>query len=107
MKNLYFTLLGFLSVCLSPTYLQAQIPNGTLEQWVTDVDGNVNPVGWETSNNSPDVSVEPDSPACEGQKAMKVKASSVAGFGIPGFAALGFHSTARPTSLHMCLKATV
>jgi hypothetical protein len=107
MKTFYFLLFSFLILCFSFTRLQAQIPNSGLENWALDVDTNLDPVGWKTSNNYPSVGVEPVTPACVGSKAMRVKPLSTGGITIPGFASLGFLSTLRPTSLHMCLNATV
>jgi hypothetical protein len=106
MKQLYLLLLAIIVFCF-PAALQAQIPNSGLENWTYDVDTNYNPVGWETSNSYPMVSVERVPSLCEGSFAMKVKANDVSGFGIPGLASLSFASSERPTSLRLCIRSTV
>lgn len=60
-----------LVVCATMSF--SQIPNPGFENWATDVDGNNNPVSWETINSFPIVSVEPVTPGHGGTYAMKVK----------------------------------
>jgi hypothetical protein len=86
----------------------AQIPNGGFEAWTADPDSNVNPVGWETTNSFPLVSVEPYSPACDGNFALRVKTID-AGFALPGVAQLhmaGAFAKA-PTTFSACVKSTI
>lgn len=44
----------------------AQIPNNGFELWSTVPTGNLDPAGWETTNDDPDVSVEHYTPAKAG-----------------------------------------
>lgn len=91
------------SVCLS------QIPNAGFENWTTDVDGNNNPDGWLTLNNSPSVCVEPATPSHGGSLAMKVKTLDLTVTTIPGIAfvetAYAFSET--PKKFGAWVKSTI
>jgi hypothetical protein len=85
-----------------------QIPNAGFENWVTDPDSNRNPVGWETTNSFPMVSVEPVSPGFHGNYAMRVK-TVFAGFPIPGVAILQtpYNFAQAPTRFTAMVRSTI
>jgi hypothetical protein len=85
-----------------------QIPNAGFEAWVADPDSNYNPVGWETTNSFPLISVEPVTPGCEGSFAMRVKTIN-AGIPLPGVAKLQTANsfTKAPTTFTACVKSTI
>jgi hypothetical protein len=85
-----------------------QIPNGGFENWVTDADTNFNPVGWETTNSYPLVSVDRVSPGFQGSFAMRVRTIN-AGFTLPGVAKLqtALPFGARPTQFTATFKSTL
>ncbi|MEW6510382.1 MAG: T9SS type A sorting domain-containing protein [Bacteroidota bacterium] len=86
----------------------SQIPNAGFESWETDPDSNQNPVGWQTTNSYPLVTVERSSPGWQGSYAMKVKTVN-AGFPFPGVAMLetGFPFTAQPARFSAYVKSTI
>lgn len=85
----------------------AQIPNGGFESWATDIDNNLNPVGWETINSSPEISVSQFTPAYAGNFSMKVEPFNAGFVIIPGFAMINFPYTSRPTNFKACIKADI
>jgi hypothetical protein len=88
--------------------LFAQIPNGGFENWVTDADTNLNPVGWETTNSYPQVTVDRVSPGFQGNYAIRVRTVD-GGFPFPGVAmlhtALPFGT--RPTQFTATFRSTL
>lgn len=88
--------------------LFSQIPNAGFESWETDPDSNFNPVGWQTTNSFPIVNVEPFSPGCQGNYAMKVK-SVDAGFFFPGIAILetAYNFDRNPEKFSACVKSNI
>lgn len=87
----------------------AQIPNGGFESWNTDVDGNINPNSWETTNDisSGFTSVTQYTPAYVGSYSMLVKSWN-SGFGIiGGVSSVSFPYTQKPTYLKACIKTNV
>ncbi|HCV43014.1 MAG TPA: hypothetical protein DGH68_05985, partial [Bacteroidetes bacterium] len=97
-----------LTAVLACGTLQAQIPNAGFELWVTDPDSNNNPVGWQTTNSLPLVNVEPYSPGCQGNYAMKVRTLNP-GFPFPGVAFLqvAYNFSQIPTRFSACLKSNI
>ena len=85
----------------------AQIPNSNFEDWETDINGNLNPLLWETTNDAPSVSVEQYSPACSGDISMLVKPFDAGGFILAGISYTDFAFNLRPTQITACIKATV
>ena len=98
----------FLIVALFSSLSFSQIPNAGFESWETDPDSNFNPVGWQTTNSFPIVSVEPSSPGCQGSYAMKVKTLNI-GVPFPGIALLqtAYSFSETPTKFAACLKSTI
>ena len=96
-----------LVVCATISF--SQIPNPGFENWATDDDGNNNPVGWETTNSSPTVSVEPVTPAYGGTYAMKVKTFELSTIIIPGIAIAQAPYTfvQTPTKFSAWVKSTI
>jgi hypothetical protein len=87
----------------------AQIPNGGFENWNTDVDGNINPNSWETTNDigSGFTSVTQYTPAYVGSYSMLVKSWN-SGFGIiGGVSSTSFPYNQKPTYLKACIKTNV
>lgn len=87
----------------------AQIPNGGFENWNTDVDGNINPNSWETTNDigSGFTSVTQYTPAYVGSYSMLVKSWN-SGFGIiGGVSTISFPYSQKPTYLKACVKTNV
>jgi hypothetical protein len=108
MKTIYKSLLIAFASFILLTPLRAQIPNNDFLNWTLDVDSNLNPDGWETSNLYPDISVLPASVVCDQDISMRIRTLLLGGsFVIPGFASLGFHSSLRPTCLSFSIKANV
>ncbi|NVO01580.1 MAG: T9SS type A sorting domain-containing protein [Bacteroidetes bacterium] len=99
-----FILAAFFIVSLS---LNAQIPNQGFETWVTDVDGNVNPAGWETTNSFPDISVSQYTPAYAGSFSMLIKTFDPGFMTLPGFASFGFPYNLKPTKINACIKTNI
>jgi hypothetical protein len=106
MKLKYF----FFLICIAAfTKLNiAQILNSGFEDWETDLDGNYNPVGWQTTNSFPIVTVEPYSPGCQGNYAMTVKTVDV-GISFPGIAILetAYNFVQKPTKFFVCVKSNI
>jgi len=86
-----------------------QIPNAGFENWATDVDGNNNPVDWETINSFPDVSVEPFTPAHSGSFAMKVKTLDLGIIKLPGIAIMQakYSFAQTPTKFGAWVRSTI
>ncbi len=86
----------------------SQIPNAGFENWETDPDTNYNPVGWQTTNSFPLVNVEPYSPGCHGNYALKVKTLNP-GFPFPGVAFLqvAYNFGQLPTRFSACVKSNI
>ncbi len=95
-------------VIFYPIISFCQIPNSGFEDWVTDPDSNSNPVGWQTTNSYPIVNVEPVTPGCSGNFALKVKTVNI-GLTIPGAAILetAYNFTQRPTKFTACVKSNI
>lgn len=88
----------------------SQIPNGGFEDWITDLDSNYNPVGWETTNSYPTINVEPFSPGWQGNFAMKVKTVDLGfGFSFPGIAILEtpYNFAQAPAKLSAYIKSNI
>ncbi|MBF8247901.1 MAG: 5'-Nucleotidase domain protein [Bacteroidetes bacterium] len=87
----------------------SQIPNAGFENWVTDADTNYNPVGWQTTNSFPVVTVERFTPGFQGSYAMKVKTISYQGFSFPGVAILQnrYSFTQIPAKFSAYVKSTI
>ncbi len=98
----------FLFIILIYSLAFGQIPNGGFENWETDPDGNYNPVGWQTTNDFPIVNVEPYSPGCQGNYAMKVKTLNF-GIPIPGIATLevAYNFNQIPTRFSACVRSNI
>jgi hypothetical protein len=101
-----FTIIFFLALFSHEAI--GQIPNGGFENWVTDADSNLNPVGWETTNSYPLVNVDPVSPGFQGNYAMRVRTIN-AGLTFPGVAMLQtpFPFGGRPTQFTATFRSTV
>ncbi len=107
MKSTSTLLFIFLISCLASLRLSAQVPNGGFENWVLDINGDLNPVDWTTTNSSPDVSVSQYTPAYSGNYSMKVEAFDP-GFGVfAGLATIDFPYSQQPDQLTACLMANV
>lgn len=106
MKNIFSIILLIECIFISNSF--AQIPNAGFEDWVTDQDGNNNPVGWQTTNSFPIVTVEPYSPGFQGNFAMTVKTVNV-GIVFPGVAYVenSYNFTQRPTRFYAHLKSNI
>ncbi len=106
MKIIIFFLLFFVSIFTG--FSLAQIPNSGFENWEIDPDGNNNPVGWQTTNSTPIITVEPYSPGCQGSYAMKVKTIN-AGFALSGVATLmtAFNFSQRSAKFFACIKSNI
>lgn len=104
MRSIYIIL--FVIIFYSQSF--SQFINVGFEDWVTDPDGNNNPVGWQTTNNFPLVNVEPFSPGCNGSYAMKVKTLDI-GFPFPGVAILetAYNFSQVPTRFSACVKSNI
>lgn len=89
--------------------LIGQITNPGFESWVTDPDGNINPVGWQTTNDFPVVSVEPFGPGCQGENAMKVKTLDMGLIALPGIAIMeaAYDFDKIPSKFGACVKANI
>lgn len=85
----------------------AQIPNSGFELWETDPFNNLNPTGWETTNDDPDISVEQYSPAKQGNYSMRVFAFDPGFIPIGGIATTVFPYTLRPSTFNGWVKSTV
>ena len=99
----------FIGVMFLFANVSAQIPNGGFENWNTDVDGNINPNSWETTNDisSGFTSVTQYTPAYIGSYSMLVKSWN-AGFGIiGGVSSISFPYNQKPTYLKACIKTNV
>ncbi len=101
--SLTVSFLLFSSVCFS------QITNNGFENWATDSSGNINPVGWETSNNPSYISVDSVTPGHSGSYAMRVKTVYIIMGGVPGAAILqtGFSFTQTPTRFGAWVRSTI
>jgi hypothetical protein len=86
----------------------AQIPNASFESWEADADTNFNPVGWQTTNSYPVVTVDRVSPGCQGNYAMRVKTVNV-GIAFPGVAILQipYAFSAVPTQFSACIRSNI
>jgi hypothetical protein len=102
-----FAPIFILCILLLSNAAKAQIPNQGFENWVTDADSNLNPVGWETTNSYPLVNVAPVSPGFQGNYAMRVRTID-AGLAFPGIAML--HTAipfgGRPTQFTATFRST-
>lgn len=87
----------------------AQIPNAGFETWAADPDTNYNPVGWETTNSYPMVSVEPVTPGHQGTYAMKVKSLDLGIIVLPGAAIMeaGYNFAQTPTRFSAWVRSTI
>jgi len=87
----------------------AQIPNSGFESWAADPDTNYNPVGWETSNGYPMVSVEPVTPGHQGTYAMKVKTLDLGFLTLPGVAIMqaAYNFAQTPTKFGAWVRSTI
>jgi hypothetical protein len=104
---MYKFVLAFI-LCLVIESAFAQIPNAGFENWETDPDSNYNPAVWQTTNSFPLVNVEPYSPGCQGNYAMKVKTLNP-GFPFPGVAFLhvAYNFSQIPTRFSACVKSNI
>lgn len=102
-----FYILVILAFIISALNSSAQIPNSGFENWTTDEFGNLNPVGWETTNNSPDISVDPYVPSKQGNYAMRVKTFDPGFIPVGGIAFAEFPYNLRPTLFSGWIKTTV
>jgi hypothetical protein len=106
--NLKHLTLLFTAVLLFGTDpVKAQIPNSGFELWTRDADGNLNPAGWETTNDDADIAVLQYSPGKQGDFAMRVKVYDPIGFPMGGIATLTFPYNKRPDGFSGWLKASV
>lgn len=96
-----------LALIFSSTNLWSQIPNQGFESWTTDLDGNLNPTTWETTNSSPDVSVSQYTPAYAGSYSMKVAVFDPGFMGVPGYAMLSFPYSSKPATISACIKTNI
>ena len=87
--------------------INAQIPNNGFETWELDGFGNLNPSGWETTNDDLLISVEPYAPAKVGTYAMKVKVFDLELFPMSGITTSDFPFNQRPSSFSAWLKTTI
>ena len=94
-------------VCATMSF--SQIPNPGFENWATDVDGNNNPVSWETTNSNPVVSVEQVTPGHGGTYAMKVKTVDLTVVIMPGMAMTQapYAFVQTPTKFSAWVKSTI
>ena len=106
MKAKLYIILGFIFL-FTAGETQAQIPNSGFESWTLDVDNNLNPDSWETSNAYPLVSVEQYTPAYAGNYSLRASAFDAGIITIAGIAYVSFPLTARPTHLRACVKTNV
>ncbi len=97
-----------LFLALGSSGAMGQIPNSGFENWVSDPDTNLNPVGWQTTNSYPMVNVERVSPGAQGLYAMKVKTVNV-GIVFPGVAMLHipYSFSGRPTQFSAWIRSTM
>ncbi len=107
MSPLYTRLILFSALCFVYATTSAQIPNNGFENWELDPYGNLNPVGWETTNDDPDISVEQYMPAKLGNYSMRVFAFDPGFIPIGGIATTAFPYTLRPSSFSGWMKTTV
>lgn len=96
-----------LVVCTSMSF--SQIPNSGFENWVTDLDGNYNPVGWETTNSFPTVSVDTVSPGHGGAFAIRVRSIDLSVAILPGvaFVEAQYAFSQTPAKFSAWVKATI
>jgi|GEM_PF-1712566 len=100
----------FCLIILFSSHIFSQIANSGFEDWTTDPDNNNNPIGWQTTNSYPIMNVEPYTPACEGNFAMKVKTVEIGfGFTLPGVAFIetAYNFVQAPTKLSACVKSNI
>lgn len=104
----YFTLFSCFLFCFGfSLQTHAQIPNGGFENWTLDIDGNLNPDGWNTTNSSPLVNISQYTPAHSGNYSMQAVAFNP-GFGmLAGVANIDFPCSQQPTQLSACVMTTV
>ncbi len=107
MKIRYFTFLLFVFIFLNRPTASAQITNGGFENWSLDVDGNLNPNSWETTNELPDTSVLRYSPGYVGNYSMLVRTFNPGFMVVPGIANISFPFSLRPTQFRACVKTKV
>jgi len=103
----FLPIILFSAIFFAFEIVTAQIPNGGFENWTTDEFGNLNPVAWETTNDNPDISVEPYVPANQGNYSMRVKAFDPGIFPIGGIAITEFPYTQRPSFFSGWIKTNV
>jgi len=106
MKNKYFIVV-FIGLLINGATAFSQVPNGLFENWTTDVDGNINPDGWETMNSFPTVFVSQYTPAYSGNYSLRAAAVNLGITTLAGTAIATFPFTLRPSGLSVCVKATV
>jgi hypothetical protein len=106
MKNIFSTIMHAAIYFLIVVNINAQVPNNGFESWAMDIDSNMNPVSWQTSNSYPEVSVAPYTPAYSGNYSMLVKVFN-SSINIPGTAYIDFPFNLRPTEFTVCLKANI
>lgn len=108
MKTKKFTLMATVLIFSAIAY--SQIPNAGFENWTNDGMGNLNPTGWQTSNDSASglTGVVQETPAYQGTYAVKVKVVNAGFFNMFGYCLAEFSfSPSKPTSLDGFLKTTV
>jgi hypothetical protein len=97
-----------LTLVLFAGVLYAQIPNNSFEAWEPDpLYGNLNPVGWETTNDDTEVSVAQYTPAKVGSFAMKVETFDPGFLTLPGIAFAEFPYDGRPAYFSCWVKTSV
>lgn len=95
-----------LMLAISAAPLSGQIPNSGFESWYNDSNGNLNPVGWETMNDTPTISCDQYTPAYAGNYSMRVRPVDF-GAVVPGIAILDFKYNQKPTKLTGFVKSTI
>jgi hypothetical protein len=103
----FIKILIITTLCVVFNTVMAQIPNNGFEIWEPDGFGNLNPAGWETTNDDPFISVEPFTPAKVGNYAMKVRVFDPGFFPISGIAMTDFPFNQRPTNFSAWMKTSV
>ncbi len=86
-----------------------QIPNSGFESWAADADTNYNPVGWETTNSHPIVTVDTVTPGHQGSYAMRVRTVDLGIVKMPGVAIMqtGYNFSQTPTKFSAWVKSTI
>lgn len=107
MKQIILKISLFAALLFSASLVNAQIPNNGFEQWALDPYGNLNPVGWETTNDGTDLSVEQYTPAKVGNFAIRVKTFDPGFMTLPGIAFSSFAFNQRPYLFSGWVKADI